>query len=91
MINFMDIVRVTNPLNDALKASGTGAIVNVSSGGNTPFNGFLAHYGAAKAALNAYTLTLAKELALAGVRVNIGASYITGHNHAVTGGFGELV
>jgi NAD(P)-dependent dehydrogenase (short-subunit alcohol dehydrogenase family) len=146
MVNFMGIVRVTNPLLDALKASGSGAIVNVSSGGNTPFGGFLAHYGAAKAALNTYTQSLAKEVAPAGLRVNIvtpgaiitpggdkvreplltamgitadqffsaaplqgragtadelgeviaflvsdRASYITGHNHFVTGGFGELV
>ncbi len=146
MINFMGIVRVTYPLLNALRASGSGAIVNISSGGVTPFGGFLAHYGAAKAALNNYTKTLAKELAPAGVRVNIvtpgaivtpggdevrkpllaamgiteeqfysaaplkgragtahelgemiaflvsdSASYITGHNHFVSGGFGELV
>ena len=70
-LNFLGTVRVTNPLIDALKASGTGSIINVSSGGNTPFGGYFAHYGAAKAALNNYTQTLAKELAPAGVRVNI--------------------
>jgi NAD(P)-dependent dehydrogenase (short-subunit alcohol dehydrogenase family) len=145
MINFMSAVRVTNPLLNALRASGAGAIVNVSSGGLIPFHGFMAHYGAAKAALNSYTKSLAKELAPAGVRVNIvtpgailtpggdegrkqlaaafgitveqlfkaiplegragtaqemaemiaflvsdRASYVTGHNHFVTGGLGEL-
>lgn len=144
MINFMSAVRVTNPLLKALRESGSGAIVNISSGGVIPFRGFLAHYGAAKAALNSYTKSLAKELAPAGIRVNLvtpgaiitpggdegrklltaamgitaeqlfsaipqgragtaeemaemiaflasdRASYITGHNHFVTGGMGEL-
>jgi NAD(P)-dependent dehydrogenase (short-subunit alcohol dehydrogenase family) len=146
MINFMSAVRVTNPLLSALRKSGSGAIVNISSGGVIPFHGFLAHYGASKAALNSYTKSLAKELAPAGVRVNLvtpgaiitpggdegrklltaamgitaeqlfsyiplngragtaeemaetiaflaseRASYITGHNHFVSGGMGELV
>jgi len=145
MINFMSAVRVTNPLLNALKASGSGAIVNVTSGGVIPFHGFMAHYGAAKAALTSYTKSLAKELAPAGVRVNVvtpgaiitpggdegrkqlaaafgitveqlfkaiplqgrpgtaddmaemiaflvsdRASYITGHNHFISGGQGEL-
>lgn len=145
MINFMSAVRITNPLLHALRTSGSGAIVNISAGGLLPFHGFLAHYGAAKAALNSYTRSLAKELAPAGIRVNLitpgaiitpggdegrkeltsaigitteqlfgaipqrragtaeelaetiaflasdRASYITGHNHFVTGGFGDLV
>ncbi|GLU52216.1 oxidoreductase [Dyadobacter frigoris] len=145
MINFMSAVRVTNPLLNALRESGSGAIVNISAGGLLPFHGFLAHYGASKAALNSYTKSLAKELAPAGIRVNLvtpgaiitpggdegrklltaamgttpeqlfsriplngragtaeemaemiaflasdRASYITGHNHFVTGGQGEL-
>jgi NAD(P)-dependent dehydrogenase (short-subunit alcohol dehydrogenase family) len=144
MVNFMSAVRVTNPLLDALRASNSGAIVNVSAGGLLPFHGFLAQYGAAKAALNSYTKSLAKELAPAGIRVNLvtpgaittpggdegrkqltsamgitaeqlfgaipqrragsaeeiaetiaflvsdRASYITGHNHFVTGGHGDL-
>jgi len=146
MINFMSAVRITNPLLKALRESSSGAIINISAGGLTPFHGFLAHYGAAKAALNSYTRSLAKELAPVGVRVNLvtpgaiitpgadegrkllttalgitteqlfsaiplegragtaeemaemiaflasdRASYITGHNHFVSGGFGELV
>lgn len=145
-INFMSAVRVTNPLLDALRQSSSGAIVNLSAGGLLPFKGVLAHYGAAKAALNSYTRSLALELAPAGIRVNLvtpgatitpgtdeglkqvtaamgvtreqmfasipikgrpaeakeiaetiaflvsdRAAYITGHNHFVTGGFGELV
>lgn len=144
IINFMSAVRVTKPLLAALRQSGSGAIVNVSAGGLLPFHGFLAHYGAAKAALDSYTGSLARELAPAGVRVNLvtpgaikteggdegrkllatgmgitvdqlfggiplrrigtaeeiaetiaflvseRASYITGHDHFVTGGFGDL-
>lgn len=145
MINFMSAVRVTNPLLNALRQSDSGSIVNVTSGGVIPFHGFLAHYGAAKAALSSYTRSLAKELAPAGVRVNLvtpgaiitpggdegrqqlaaafgitveqlykaiplegrpgtaadmaemiaflasdRAAYVTGHNHFVSGGQGEL-
>lgn len=145
LINFMSAVRVTKPLLAALRQSSSGAIVNISAGGLLPFHGFLAHYGAAKAALDAYTGSLARELAPAGIRVNLvtpgaikteggdqgrtllatgmgitvdqlfgaiplgrvgtaqemaemiaflvseRASYITGHDHFVTGGFGDLV
>lgn len=55
----------------ALRESDSGAIVNVSAGGVLPFHGFLAHYGTSKAALNSYAKSLAKELAPAGVRVNL--------------------
>ncbi|WP_262893205.1 SDR family NAD(P)-dependent oxidoreductase [Spirosoma validum] len=71
IINFMSVVRVTKPLLAALRQSGSGAIVNVSAGGLLPFHGFLAHYGAAKAALDSYTGSLARELPPAGVRVNL--------------------
>lgn len=145
MINFMSAVRITNALLPALREGSSGAIVNVSAGGLLPFHGFLAHYGAAKAALNSYTRSLAKELAPSGIRVNLvtpgailtpggdegrkslttsmgittdqlfsavplqrragtakemaetiafllssRASYITGHNHMVSGGWGEI-
>ncbi|NIJ56125.1 oxidoreductase [Dyadobacter arcticus] len=144
LINFMSAVRVTKPLLPALRRSRSGAIVNISAGGLLPFHGFLAHYGAAKAALDSYTGSSAGELAPAGVRVNLvtpgaiateggddgrkllatgmgitveqlfggiplrrigtaqeiaetiaflvsdRASYITGHDHFVTGGFGDL-
>jgi NAD(P)-dependent dehydrogenase (short-subunit alcohol dehydrogenase family) len=71
MVNFMSAVRITKPLLNALRQSGSGNIVNLSAGGLLPFHGFLAHYGAAKAALDSYTRSLAKELAPAGVRVNL--------------------
>lgn len=145
MINFMSAVRITNPLLSALRESTSGAIINLSAGGLLPFRGFLSHYGAAKAALDSYTTSLALELAPAGIRVNLvtpgsiitpgadegrqkitramgisteqflahiplggragtaselsevivflaseRASYITGHNHFVTGGMGNL-
>jgi NAD(P)-dependent dehydrogenase (short-subunit alcohol dehydrogenase family) len=144
-MNFMATVRVTTSVLAALKEAESGAIVNISAGGNAPFGGPLMHYGAAKAALNNYSQGLAKELAPIGVRVNIvtpgpiitpggdevrktitsameitdeqffatvplkgragrpeelaemvaflvspRAAYVTGHNHFVTGGWGEL-
>jgi short-subunit dehydrogenase involved in D-alanine esterification of teichoic acids len=48
MINFMGAVRVTNPLLNALRKSGSGAIVYISAGGLLPFHGFLAQYGQLK-------------------------------------------
>jgi NAD(P)-dependent dehydrogenase (short-subunit alcohol dehydrogenase family) len=70
-VNFLATVRVTAAVLPALKQSKCGAVVNVSAGGEIPFPGVLAHYGAAKAALNNYSKGLAKELAPLGVRVNI--------------------
>jgi len=70
-INFLSAVRLTSAVLPALRASGSAAIVNVSSGGATPLPAPLLHYGAAKTALNAYTLGLAAELAPEGIRVNI--------------------
>ena len=54
----------------AMRASGGGAIVNISSG--TPFRGvpFLLHYVTSKGAIVAFTRALAKELGKDGVRVN---------------------
>jgi NAD(P)-dependent dehydrogenase (short-subunit alcohol dehydrogenase family) len=53
-----------------MRASGGGAIVNISSG--TPFRGvpFLLHYVTSKGAIVAFTRALAKELGKDGVRVN---------------------
>jgi NAD(P)-dependent dehydrogenase (short-subunit alcohol dehydrogenase family) len=70
-INFMSAVRVTNAALPALKESGSGSIVNISSG--AAYSAFPAalHYGAAKAALNTYNKGLAQELAPQGVRVNV--------------------
>jgi NAD(P)-dependent dehydrogenase (short-subunit alcohol dehydrogenase family) len=143
-INFLAALRVTYAsLVELVKAKGS--IVNVTAGGRIAFGGPMAHYGAAKAALNNWSEALAKELAPQGVRVNVvtpgpivtpggdevrkiitsamgitdeqffatvplegragqpadlaetiaflvspRASYITGHNTFVSGGWGEL-
>ena len=71
-INLRSAVRLTNALLPALKASPSAAIVNVSAATNTrPPSPSMAHYGALKAALNAYSASLAQELAPAGIRVNL--------------------
>jgi NAD(P)-dependent dehydrogenase (short-subunit alcohol dehydrogenase family) len=69
-INFLAALRVTYAsVAELIKSKGT--IVNVTSGGRIAFGGPMAHYGAAKAALNNWSEALAKELAPQGVRVNI--------------------
>ena len=69
-INFLAALRVTYvSVAQLIKSKGT--IVNVTSGGRIAFGGPMAHYGAAKAALNNWSEALAKELAPQGVRVNI--------------------
>src|SRR6201984_601142 len=69
-INFLAALRTTYAvLPELLKTKGS--IVNVSSGGRIAYGGPMAHYGAAKAALNNWTEALAKELAPQGVRANI--------------------
>jgi NAD(P)-dependent dehydrogenase (short-subunit alcohol dehydrogenase family) len=69
-INFLAALGTTYAvLPELLKTKGS--IVNVSSGGRIAYGGPMAHYGAAKAALNNWTEALAKELAPQGVRANI--------------------
>jgi NAD(P)-dependent dehydrogenase (short-subunit alcohol dehydrogenase family) len=69
-INFLAALRTTYAvLPELLKTKGS--IVNVTAGGRIAFGGAMAHYGAAKAALNNWSEALAKELAPQGVRVNI--------------------
>jgi NAD(P)-dependent dehydrogenase (short-subunit alcohol dehydrogenase family) len=70
-LNLMAAVRLTNALLPALRESKVGAIVNLSSGAATMAAGAVAHYGAAKAALNAYSRSLAIDLAPSKVRVNV--------------------
>lgn len=70
-LNYLSAVRVNNALLPALRESGDGAIVNLSSGAALVAVPGLIHYGAAKAALIAYSKSLATELAPAGVRVNV--------------------
>ena len=69
-INFLSALRVTYGVLDELVKT-KGSVVNVTSGGRIAFGGPMAHYGAAKAALNNWSESLAKEVAPKGVRVNI--------------------
>lgn len=69
-LNYLSAVRLNNALLPALREAGAGgAIVNISSGAALTPPPPLVHYGAAKAALNAYGKGLAAELAPAGIRV----------------------
>jgi NAD(P)-dependent dehydrogenase (short-subunit alcohol dehydrogenase family) len=70
-LNLFAAIRLTNAVLPTLRASKSAAVVNISSAAATmPFGPF-AHYGAAKAALNYYSRTLAMELAPGGIRVNV--------------------
>jgi NAD(P)-dependent dehydrogenase (short-subunit alcohol dehydrogenase family) len=71
-LNLFAAIRLTNALLPALRESpGTGTIVNISSGAATMAVGPIAHYCAAKAALNSYSRTLAIDLAPSKIRVNV--------------------
>lgn len=69
--NFLNVVRLTAELRHALEASLAGVIVNVSSAATLSAPPIMAHYAAAKSALETYSRSLAAELALKGVRVNV--------------------
>ncbi|MCD4526650.1 SDR family oxidoreductase [Nocardioides sp. cx-173] len=76
-LNYLSAIRVTHALLPALREAGAGsAIVNISSVAALMPVPPLAHYSAAKAALNAYSKALATELAPAGIRV---ATIMPGH------------
>ncbi|BCY09223.1 oxidoreductase [Actinoplanes sp. L3-i22] len=70
-INFLSSIRLTNALLPALTGGTEPAIVNISSSATLSVIPSLAHYAAAKAALESYTRALAAELAPRGVRVNV--------------------
>jgi NAD(P)-dependent dehydrogenase (short-subunit alcohol dehydrogenase family) len=70
-LNLFAAIRMTNALLPSLRASKAGAIVNISSGAATMSVGAIAHYSAAKAALNSYSRTLAIDLAPSMIRVNV--------------------
>ena len=70
-LNLFAAIRLTNALLPALRASKAGAIVNISSGAAMMSIGAVAHYCAAKAALNSYSRTLAIDLAPSKIRVNV--------------------
>lgn len=70
-LNLFAAIRLTSAVLPALRASKAAAVVNISSAAATmPFGPF-AHYGAAKAALEYYSRTLAVELAPSSIRVNV--------------------
>jgi NAD(P)-dependent dehydrogenase (short-subunit alcohol dehydrogenase family) len=70
-LNFLSAVRLTYAVLPALREGTSASIINVSAGGALQFGGPVAHYGAAKAALSNFALSLAKELAPDRIRVNI--------------------
>ena len=70
-LNLFAAIRLTNALLPALRESKAGAIVNISSGAATMAVGAVAHYAAAKAALNSYSRALAIDLAPSKIRVNL--------------------
>jgi NAD(P)-dependent dehydrogenase (short-subunit alcohol dehydrogenase family) len=69
--NYLAAVRLSAALLPGMIARQQGVIVNISSGASSVAVPPLAHYGAAKAALNAYSKSLATELAPKGIRVNV--------------------
>ena len=70
-LNLLAAVRLTNAVLPALRASKAAAIVNISSTAATMPFPFDVHYGAAKAALDYYSRTLAVEVGPSGIRVNV--------------------
>jgi len=70
-LNLFAAVRMTNALLPTLRQSRAASIVNISSTAATMPFPFDVHYGAAKAALDYYSRTLAVELGSSGIRVNV--------------------
>jgi NAD(P)-dependent dehydrogenase (short-subunit alcohol dehydrogenase family) len=70
-LNLFAAIRLTSTVLPALRASKAAAVVNISSAAATMPLGPFTHYGAAKAALDSYSRTLAVELAPSGIRVNV--------------------
>ncbi|HEV7974523.1 SDR family oxidoreductase [Amycolatopsis sp.] len=69
--NFLSVVRLTARLLPALAESGSSSVVNIASSATLSSMPPLAHYAAAKTAVEYYSRALAAELAPKGVRVNI--------------------
>ncbi len=69
-LNLMSAVRINKALLPSMTAQGSGVIINISSGAAVlPIWDVTMPYSAAKAALNAYSKSLANEVAPYGVRV----------------------
>jgi NAD(P)-dependent dehydrogenase (short-subunit alcohol dehydrogenase family) len=69
--NYLSAVRLTSHLLAALTESDSATIVNISSSSTLGAMPAIAHYAAAKSALETYSRALAAELAPKGVRVNV--------------------
>lgn len=69
-LNLNSIVRLMQAALPSMIASGNASIINVASVAGALSAPYMAHYGAAKAALISLTRSSAVELALQGVRVN---------------------
>ncbi len=69
--NVLSAQRLIRGLLPALKARGWGRILNLGTIGSTRPNAIMPHYYAAKGALAAMTVSLARELAGTGIRVNL--------------------
>jgi NAD(P)-dependent dehydrogenase (short-subunit alcohol dehydrogenase family) len=69
-VNTLSAVRMIRHFAPQMKERGWGRIVQIATIGSTRPNAVMPHYYAAKAALSNLTLSLAKELAGAGVTVN---------------------
>lgn len=69
-LNVMSAVRLDRALLPGMLERGSGSIIHISSIAAQLVQPPLTHYGAAKAALNAYSKALATEVAPRGVRVN---------------------
>jgi NAD(P)-dependent dehydrogenase (short-subunit alcohol dehydrogenase family) len=69
-LNLDSIFHVTQAASEALMASGSASVINMSSVAGVSAVPMMAHYGAAKAAVVSLTKTLAVEWAWTGARVN---------------------
>lgn len=69
--NVLSAQRLIRGLLPAMKAQGWGRILNLGTIGSTRPNAIMPHYYAAKGALAAMTVSLARELAGTGIRVNL--------------------
>jgi 3-oxoacyl-[acyl-carrier protein] reductase len=70
-LNLVAAVRMVNRLAPAMCERGWGRVINISSTSARLAKAFLHHYGAAKMALENYTLNLSMDLARRGVTANV--------------------
>ena len=68
--NALSAVRLCRALVPAMRERGWGRVINIGSAGGVQAEPYVAHYCAAKAAVNNLTLGLSKALARSGVTVN---------------------